>query len=74
MVDTANVPQDHRGLGASRWIAILGSCRYAGRGGIGRLREEKDFLSARWSLCCMRRGTGRSSSRGSMIDQYSEHT
>ena len=27
MVDIANVPQDHRGLGASLWIAILGSFR-----------------------------------------------
>jgi len=27
VVDIANVPQDHRGQGASRWIAILGSYR-----------------------------------------------
>ena len=25
VVDTANVPHDHKGRGASRWIAILGS-------------------------------------------------
>ncbi len=74
VVVIANVPQDHRGLGASRWIAILGSCRYAGRGGIGMLREVKDSLSARWSLSCMRGGSGRFSSRGSMMDRYSGHT
>jgi len=73
VVDTANVLQDHRGLGASRWIAILGSCRHAGRGGVGRLREMKDFLRARWSLCCMQGGSGRSYSRGSMMGHYSGH-
>jgi hypothetical protein len=46
VVDVANVSHDHRGMGASRWIAILGSCLYAKRGGIGRLREVKDSLSA----------------------------
>ena len=44
VVDTKNVPHDHRGRGVSRWIAILGMGRYVGRGGIGRLREVKDSL------------------------------
>ena len=39
VVDPANVPHDHKGRGASRWIAIRGSYRYAGRGGVGKLRE-----------------------------------
>ncbi len=47
VVDIAKVPQDHRGMGASLWISILGSCLYAGRGGIGRLREVKDSRRAR---------------------------
>jgi len=61
VVDIANVPQGHRGLGASRWIAILGSCRYAESGVIGRLREVKDSLKAWWSLYCPQGESGRSS-------------
>jgi hypothetical protein len=73
VVDTANVPKNHRGRVASLWITILGSLRYAGRGGMGRLREVKNSLRARWSFKYMRGGSGMLSRRGSKMDQYSGH-
>ena len=68
VVDSANVPQDHKGSGASLWIVIRGSWRYGGRAGMGILRELKDSKRAWCSLYCIRVGDGMLPGRGFKMD------
>ena len=64
MVAIANVPHDIKGRGASRWVAIRGSWRFA-----GILREAKESCMVLCNLYCMRVGVSTLSFKGSRMDQ-----
>ena len=69
MVHIAMVPHDQFGSGASRWIAMRGSCRYGGRGGIGRFRAKNYCRRALLRFACIRGGGQGMSMRGFSRDQ-----